>query len=175
MSDDEAGNRLVLVKLPRFRIEHKLDLTPALKALGLRDALDAVAADFSGINGDRHGFFIAAVLHKTFIEVEEKGTEAAAATATVLDPTSAGMPMERPKPILFQADRPFLYFVVERATQAVLFAGRVGNPASLKPLGPSLSSEGVGFDEPMPAEGTEHTSEKVGLLGRVKRWLFTPQ
>jgi serpin B len=117
------------VWLPRFLIDPPvtMELTPPLKALGMAHAFDPGRADFTGIANppnpsDR--LFIGAVFHKTFVKVDEKGTEAAAATAVVMAP-GAGPP---PPAAEFRADRPFLFFIVDKATRLVLFMGRVAEP-----------------------------------------------
>ncbi len=115
--------REVEVALPRFKVEAQFALNATLQAMGVRDAFDGARADFSGLTGQRD-LSISTVLHKAFIEVNEKGTEAAAATAVVMQRTMA-MP---PRHVVFRADRPFLFALRERTTGAVLFVGRVMDP-----------------------------------------------
>ncbi len=117
------------VLLPRFQIDPPapLELKKPLEALGMARAFDRKRADFTGIANppspdDR--LYIGAVFHKAFVKVDEKGTEAAAATAVVM-PRTAGMP---PPAIEFKADHPFLFFIVDRASGLVLFMGRVAEP-----------------------------------------------
>lgn len=108
--------------LPKFKITWGTkSLAAPLKALGMRDAFGG-KADFSGINGDRD-LFIADVLHKAFVDVNEEGTEAAAATAVVMRTKSISMP-----PPVVRADHPFLFLIRDNATGALLFMGRVANP-----------------------------------------------
>jgi len=115
--------REVAVALPRFTMTWGTeDLTTHLKALGMRDAFVYRTADFSGIDG-RTILFISHVLHKAFIDVNEEGTEAAAATAVVLKRESIRAPV-------FRADRPFLFMIRDRATGSVLFMGRLADPAA---------------------------------------------
>lgn len=114
------GERQVLVKIPSFKLDYDLDLKPPLQALGIKQAFDAGTADFSGITGTRD-LSIAAAVHKAFVEVNEEGTEAAAATGIVMA-LSAAMPGA---PVSFTADRPFVFFIRDTATGALLFAGRV--------------------------------------------------
>ena len=117
----------VLVSLPRFTIDPpaSLDLAKPLQALGMKEAFDPAKADFTGIakatDGDR--LFIGAVLHKAFVKVDEKGTEAAAATAVAMP--RGGPP---PKATPFKADHPFVFVIVERTTGLILFVGRVVEP-----------------------------------------------
>ena len=120
----DAG-RAVEVSFPKFRITSDFSLEPALKALGMANAFSP-GADFSGMFG-AGGVWIDAVLHKAFVEVNEEGTEAAAATAVVVK--SSAVPR-------FRADHPFLFLIRDRQTGSVLFLGRVLNP-SLKPAASS--------------------------------------
>ncbi|MFO8006285.1 MAG: serpin family protein [Candidatus Brocadiia bacterium] len=114
--------REVRVFLPRFRIESAFGLKSVLTSLGMEDAFVPEQADLSGING-RRNLFVSAVLHKAFVEVDEEGTEAAAATAVVVGVTSVA-----PQPPVFRADHPFLFLIRHRPTGLVLFAGRMADP-----------------------------------------------
>jgi len=115
--------RSVQVHLPRFTLTWGANnIVPQLQALGMRDAFEPRAADFSGIDGTRN-LLISGVFHKAFVDVYEEGTEAAAATGVVVGVTS--MP---PPPDVFRADRPFLFFIREKATGAILFMGRLTAP-----------------------------------------------
>ncbi len=111
--------------LPRFKFTSQFGLAQPLSQLGMDDAFDLGKADFSGMT-TMEKLYISAVLHKAFVAVDEKGTEAAAATAIMVAPTA--MPME-PK-IIFRADRPFLFLIRHRPTGAVLFLGRLANPGA---------------------------------------------
>ncbi|WP_434046039.1 MULTISPECIES: serpin family protein [Sorangium] len=113
--------RSVTMTLPRFKFESSLDLVDPLVQLGMPLAFTGLA-DFSGIDG-QGGLFISDVLHKAFISVNEAGTEAAAATAVVIGETSA------PEPATIRFDRPFLFFIRDTATGAILFVGRVMEPS----------------------------------------------
>jgi serpin B len=112
----------VRVAVPRFKMTCQFSLNQALMALGMVDAFTPDRADFSGMNG-RRDLYISAALHKAFVDVNEEGTEAAAATGVVVGITSA--PME---PIIFRADHPFLFAIRDTRTGAMLFVGRVMNP-----------------------------------------------
>lgn len=114
--------RRVAVSMPKFETTLSFGLGDVLQAMGMRDAFTA-AADFSGMNGRRE-LFISAVLHKAFVAVDEKGTEAAAATAVVMSLSSA--PME--PPVRFVADHPFFFMIRDMRSGAVLFMGRLVNP-----------------------------------------------
>ena len=118
----EAESRMapasIKVNMPKFKYEWKDSLNQALKKLGLGVAFSD-DADFSGIT-EEVMLFISRVLHQTFIDVNEEGTEAAAATIVEVRYESAGN--------LFFVDRPFLYLIKENSTGAILFMGKVGNP-----------------------------------------------
>ncbi len=121
---DQLQVHEVTLAMPRFKVESKFELKDALKQLGMIDAFTG-AADFSGINGG--GLFIGKVIHQSFVEVDEEGTEAAAATAVIMPPI--GMPPEDPK-VTVRLDRPFLFLIRDRATGAVLFVGRIVDPTA---------------------------------------------
>jgi serpin B len=108
--------------LPKFKSEKSFNLGDQLKALGIQKAFDAQAADFTGIS-DKMDLYITDVLHKAYIDVNEEGTEAAAATAIAIGTTS--MPADS-WDITF--DHPFIYVIYETTTNAVVFMGRVVAP-----------------------------------------------
>ncbi len=120
----KATGESVTIALPRFRVRGQHSLSAALQALGLRLAFDAAQADFSGINEKRE-LFVDAVVHQTWIAVDEEGAEAAAATATVWKAGAEAKPRE---PKVFRADRPFAFALRERGTGLLLFVGRVLDP-----------------------------------------------
>ncbi|XP_055350606.1 serpin B4-like [Paramacrobiotus metropolitanus] len=115
----------VEITLPRFKIESDFNLNAALKQIGIVDAFQD-NADFSGIS--TQPLKISEVVHKTFVEVNEKGTEAAAATGMKMVPLSAVFFPEDMKKV-FKADHPFLFAIQHRETGAILFIGRVSNPS----------------------------------------------
>lgn len=114
----------VSVLLPRFRLRFRAQLRHALQALGMRRAFSG-QADFTGITSAKEPFWIDQVIHEAYVDVNEKGTEAAAATAV----TSRGGGPPAPLPEL-RADRPFLFVIQHDKSGAVLFVGRVGTPMS---------------------------------------------
>lgn len=117
--------RKVRVFLPRFEMTSQFSLNRVLIDMGMRAAFEAgERADFSGMDGTRK-LYIQAVLHKAFVAVDEKGTEAAAATAVVSGMRSAARP--RPVPV-FRADHPFLFYIRESGTGSILFMGRMTEP-----------------------------------------------
>ncbi|MEM4202240.1 MAG: serpin family protein [Candidatus Hadarchaeum sp.] len=111
----------VIVKMPKFRFEFPLDLTETLAGMGMATAFSD-QADFTGMAEDR--LKISKVLHKAFISVDEKGTEAAAATAVIMELTAV-----LPPPIAVSIDRPFIFLIHDTSTGAVLFMGRVLDPS----------------------------------------------
>ncbi len=117
------------IVLPRFKLEYEKTLNEVLSALGMEIAFDRVQADFSGmlIAPIDMAFYISEVLHKTFVEVNEEGTEAAAVTSVKMALTA--MPRERDR-FTMVVDRPFFYAIRDRQTGAVLFLGAVTDPES---------------------------------------------
>lgn len=118
---DGLSTAQVTLGLPRFGTESEFSLADTLKALGMTDAFDGARADFSGMS-DLGPLYISDVIHKSYIQVDEAGTEAAAATAVVMDFGSAGEPVE------MSLDRPFLYLIRDVETGSVLFLGRLMDP-----------------------------------------------
>jgi serpin B len=116
-------DREVHVGLPRFTATSEFTLSETLAALGMPSAFDPKQADFSGMTGKRD-LFISLVAHKAFVDVNEEGTEAAAATGEVMTVTTTTIEM----PEEFLADRPFLFLIRDRASGCILFLGRVANP-----------------------------------------------
>ena len=110
--------------LPRFRVNSSFRLDSTLRALGMADAFDDAKADFSGMDGEKW-LYIAAVLHQAYMEANEEGAEAAAATAVVMKLRS--LP---PPPAIVRADHPFLFLLREKQTGSLLFMGRVVNPVA---------------------------------------------
>ena len=123
VTQDAAANRqTVVLSMPRFKFESKFLLGSALGAMGMPDAFREFRADFSGIDGTRT-LFVDAVIHKAFVAVDEKGTEAAAATAVGIDALS-----NRPVHRRVTVDRPFIFLIRDNVTGSVLFIGRVLDP-----------------------------------------------
>jgi serpin B len=118
----EMRRRRVEVELPRFKVESQFQLADVLKQLGMTLPFSA-QADFSGISASSK-LIISDVVHKAFVDVNEKGTEAAAATAVIV--VRAAAPAGQP--ISFHADHPFIYLIRDHESGAILFHGRVVNP-----------------------------------------------
>jgi serine protease inhibitor len=122
--------RAVILAMPKFKLETDYGLHDTLKNMGMTRAFDARLADFSGMSASRNPddqLFISKVLHKAFVEVNEKGAEAAAATAAIMVPKDA---KRETRPFIpeFRADRPFLFLIRDRESGAILFLGRVTQP-----------------------------------------------
>lgn len=119
-------NEDVILTLPKFSLEYGVEsLSQTLIELGMPTAFNASEADFSGISDDAldYQLRISDVLHKALIDVDEKGTEAAAVTVAEMETTSA----EPTEPIRFTVDRPFVFFIVDQKTDVLLFVGVVRN------------------------------------------------
>lgn len=115
------------VFLPKFKMSDQFRLNTVLKQLGMTAAFSPEKANFAGIDGRPDRLYIAAALHKAFVEVNEAGTEAAAATAVVVGARSLAPPEEVP---VFRADHPFLFLIQEKQTGSILFMGRVEDPSA---------------------------------------------
>lgn len=118
----KLGLQKVKVFLPKFNITSEYELNETLKKMGIIEAFSP-NADFSGMTGKKD-LMIDKVIHKAIIEVNEKGTEAAAATAVVIREKSAPA-----KDIVFKADHPFFFLIKENKTGQILFAGKVYKPS----------------------------------------------
>ena len=116
----------VILTFPRFTMTQQFELSSALSTMGMAQAFTN-SADFSGMTG-KPDFTISAAIHKAYIDVNEKGTEAAAATSIVMRATAMRAPFPEPPPIVFRADHPFLFLIRDTKTGAILFLGRVTDP-----------------------------------------------
>jgi len=117
----------VNVSMPRFKLEYSKLLNKELIAMGMSDAFSSNSADFSNmIDTKRERAWISRVLQKTYMDVYEEGTEAAAVTAVVMATSAASaVPL---RPIEFRVDRPFVLALVDDDTDQILFLGAVTNP-----------------------------------------------
>ena len=111
--------------LPKFKFETKYELQDYLKAMGMANVFTNTA-DFSGMTDHPEGLKFDVVIHKTFLEVNETGTEAAAATMMGL--MAGGPPPPPEQPLEFRVDHPFIFMIYDSRTKSVLFMGRVMNP-----------------------------------------------
>jgi len=114
----------VILSLPRFTMTQQFELSKTLAAMGMPQAFEA-QANFSGMSANS-GLKISAAIHKAFVDVNETGTEAAAATSIIMVATS--MRQEAP-PIVFNADHPFLFMIRDMKSGSILFVGRVADPS----------------------------------------------
>jgi serpin B len=114
----------IALGLPKFSFTTDFSLHDQLQALGMTDAFDPNKADFSGMTGN-HDLYIGNVIHKAFVAVDEKGTEAAAATAVIMEAMSA--PMQK---VHLVVDHPFIFIIRDLKSGQILFIGRVLNPAA---------------------------------------------
>ncbi len=117
--------------LPKFKLDANYGLVEPLEKLGMRRAFSEHEADFSGLTEKRdpnHQLYITGVLHKAFVEVNEQGTEAAAATVVTFAPRAALM--DQPFIPRFKADHPFLFAIRDRASGLILFIGKVEKPSA---------------------------------------------
>lgn len=116
------ARRRMELHMPKFGFESSFSLAGILSHLGMHRAFSG-DADFSGMTGNKD-LMLSDVLHKTFVKVDEKGTEAAAATAVAMEPTSA----LTDRPFVFRVDRPFVFLIRDDVTGVLLFAGRCADP-----------------------------------------------
>jgi len=124
---DRSPSPETILSLPKFKLETEYDVVPSCRALGIKDAFDSRGnADFSGMGWKKGALWISQIKHKAFVEVNEEGTEAAAATAVVMQTTAAR------KPTTFRADHPFFFLIRDNMTGTILFLGRVTDPSALK-------------------------------------------
>jgi serpin B len=117
-------SRTVALTMPKFTTEQSFGLRSALTSLGMKDAFKPNVADFSGMDGKKD-LYIQDVVHKAFIAVDEAGTEAAAASGVIVGTTSVPVDI-----VKLDLNRPFIYFIRDIQTSAILFVGRVMNPGA---------------------------------------------
>lgn len=116
------SSRELEVHLPRFNMEFKKSLPPTLRRLGIDKIFSHGTEDFSGISAsDSKKLFVSDVFHKSKIQVNEEGTEAAAVSVILMGSRST----QRRQTIVFRADHPFLFFILDRSNGLILFMGRV--------------------------------------------------
>ncbi|XP_038652590.1 serpin B6-like [Scyliorhinus canicula] len=120
-STDNLHLSEVLVYLPKFTLEGSYDLRPTLSTMGMSEAFDAKSADFSGM-AESDVLTLSKVIHKSFVEVHEEGSEAAASTEVTMSFRSLNFTDE------FIADHPFLFFIRHNKTRSILFFGRFSTP-----------------------------------------------
>ena len=118
---DQEGD----LSLPRFKVEYEITLNDALKALGMSVAFDGGRANFRGMIESAQNVYISQVKHKTFAEVNEEGTEAAAVTSTEMRATSAMRPRQKFQMVV---DHPFFCAIRDNTTGTILFMGSITDP-----------------------------------------------
>ncbi|XP_020930953.1 serpin B12 [Sus scrofa] len=120
-SSENMSEKRVAVSFPQFTLEDSYDLNPILQDMGITDVFDETKADLTGISPSPN-LYLSKVVHKTFVEVDENGTQAVAASGAV------GLEMSSPSWETFNANHPFLFFIRHNKTQTMLFYGRVCSP-----------------------------------------------
>ncbi len=119
----QLRSRKAEVYLPKFKLEASFSMKNTLEQLGMKVPFTA-AADFSGMDGQRD-LYISAVIHKAFVDVNEEGTEAAAATGVAVRAMALRV---EPPPAIFRADHPFVFAIIDKQDGTILFLGRVTDP-----------------------------------------------
>ena len=142
----------------KFKMTLQVELNDILKSMGMKDLFVRRTADLSGMDGTRK-LFVSKVIHKAYIDVNEEGTEAAAATGGVITMMSAQFDT-----LTFKADHPFLFFIREKVTGSILFSGRF-----LKPPKAEDGSSGT-RRKSKPSSGTTRTS-KPSRCDEMPKWL----
>lgn len=122
---DKQSVRKMVLQIPKYKLETKYDLIPSFKNLGMNDAFEGGVADFRGMGWPKGDLWIAQIKHKAFVEVNEEGTEAAAATAVEMVTKSAS---RDPR---FCADHPFIFIIRDNQTGSILFMGRMIDPSNI--------------------------------------------
>ena len=117
----------VIVALPKFKTEQRFSLRDTLSEMGMKLAFDDQKADLSGMAGKPGDLYISKVIHQAYIDVNEEGTEAAAATAVVVAAPTGRAGRAAPTPE-FRADHPFLFLIRDVRNDSILFLGRMADP-----------------------------------------------
>ena len=120
----EFAKRTGTLTFPKFKLSYDAKLNKPLASLGVKLAFDFHLADFSAMAGEP--LFVSEVKQKSFVEVSEEGTEAAAVTTVAI--TASMAPMDPPKPFKMVVDRPFFFVIADERTQSILFMGLISDP-----------------------------------------------
>ena len=115
--------------LPKFKFDYSKKLEASLKSMGMIDAFSAKDANFAKMIKNGPKPFVGSVIHKSYVDVNEEGTEAAAVTAMLMVGSGAPRP---DKPFMMRADRPFIFVIANETTRAIIFIGVVGDPTKTK-------------------------------------------
>lgn len=160
---DSLKRKNANVFLPRFEFESRFNLSSQLRALGIVEAFDPTLADFSGMHGmpPPAGIWMDRVIHKTFVPVDEEGTEAAASTAVIFKSVSA--PEET---FEFKADRPFFFLVRDDDTGTILFMGIMLNPCA--GTGECETGDNPVVEEELPPSPTPGPGRRLNVSGPVR-------
>jgi len=121
-----ATQQKIVLSMPKFESSLTVELSEIIKRLGVIDAFDVNRADFSGVTAEKEKLSISQIIHQAKLKVDEKGTEAAAATAIVM--RAGSIALKQDKPITMIVDHPFLYLVRENKNGSILFMGRLASP-----------------------------------------------
>ncbi len=124
---EKTKSSKIVLTLPKFTMRSRLPLADRLQAMGMTAAFRPEQANFTGMTFDRPPLYLSAVIHEAWVDVNEKGTEAAAATAVIAKATAAPV---HDQPIIFRADHPFLFLIRDMRSGSILFLGRMSNPKS---------------------------------------------
>ena len=119
----------VIISYPKFKIDSHSELKDKLIDLGICDIFNREQSDLSGMDGSDN-LFIDAILHKAFIDLNEQGTEAAAATAIAMEALCMPPEEEPPPPKIFKADHPFIYLILDKKQSTILFMGKLCDPSN---------------------------------------------
>jgi serine protease inhibitor len=126
---EEMENNEIILRVPKFKIESSLSLVDALKRMEIKKAFNMIEANFSNMVDieKAENVFIDEIIHKTFIEIDEQGTEAAAATVIMEEPVS--IPELKRRPEILEFNKPFLFIIEEVETETILFIGHLVDPS----------------------------------------------
>ena len=121
---NDLPHEKVNLQLPKFKLEYKTELSNSFKEMGANLPFDNARADFTGINDSPQGLYISKVVHQAVVEVNEEGTEAAAATGVIMMTRMAIMDLPRD----FICNRPFIFIIHEKTHNTTLFIGKYVKP-----------------------------------------------
>ena len=155
---------MVILNMPKFKIEAQFGLKDTLIAMGMKEAFDQKTADFSGMASrktmQRDGnLYISAAIHKAYVDVDEEGTEAAAATAV----GHKGLTGRNPPPIIFLADHPFMFLIRDNRSGSILFIGRVTNPSTQQQTSQNVQQPVETTPPPIPPQPPPPAPKEISL------------
>jgi len=158
----------VILSLPKFKMTRQFELQDALAAMGMPQAFDGNKADFSGIASRKTmladgNLYISAAIHKAYVDVDEEGTEAAAATGI----QHRGLTGAPPPPIIFCADHPFMFLIRDNRSGSILFMGRVTNPSTQQQTSRNVQQPAEATPPPIPPPPPPPAPKEI-LLGQTE-------